>query len=250
MALRRRAQWNAAARRTLDRWENHGQRHLLRDPVVDRGYITSLTQRDPSGELVVVMGASHPRSFATGTAPSPARRASSETGSRPRSGAGTSRADSSMNGLLVVNGPCHQRSQRRVVRAGTPVARTEALTAIIVMAIALATTTTAPTYTRRPRKRTEGGMARRRHPSRPQQRLKRRSNASAAAASSPPRGLRGWSLRYSGPPQSRHGSWAARSTIASSTALSPSKNSIPIANGSNIASSLSRNSEASPSEGL
>jgi hypothetical protein len=47
--------------------------------------------------------------------------------------------------------------------------------------------TTAPTYTRRPRNRTEGGVARWRQPSRPQQRLKRRAKASAAAAKRPPR---------------------------------------------------------------
>ena len=58
-------------------------------------------------------------------------------------------------------------------------------------ATALATITTAPTYTRRPRNRTDGGVARWRHPSRPQHRLKRRPNASAATAISPPRGLRG-----------------------------------------------------------
>jgi hypothetical protein len=45
-----------------------------------------------------------------------------------------------------VNGPRHQPTHRRVVRAGTPVARTMALAPIAVSATALATTTTAPTY--------------------------------------------------------------------------------------------------------
>ena len=40
-------------------------------------------------------------------------------------------------------------------------------------------------------KATDGGVARRRHPSLPQQRLKRRTHPSAAAAICPPRGLRG-----------------------------------------------------------
>jgi hypothetical protein len=44
-----------------------------------------------------------------------------------------------------MNGPRHQRSQRRMVRAGTLVARTAAATAIVVSATALAMMTTAPT---------------------------------------------------------------------------------------------------------
>jgi hypothetical protein len=44
-----------------------------------------------------------------------------------------------------VNGPRHQRSHRRVVRAGTFVARTAAAKDVVVSAIAAAMMTTAPT---------------------------------------------------------------------------------------------------------
>ena len=125
-----------------------------------RGYITPLTKRDPSGQLVVVIGASQAMSFARPASLSPSSRSRSEVGSRRRSGAGRSRADSSTNGALVVNAPRHQRSQRRVVRAGIPVVRTAALAAAIASATALARITTAPTYTLRPRKRTDGGVTR------------------------------------------------------------------------------------------
>ncbi len=83
-----------------------------------------------------------------------------EVGNVLREKDGTSRADSSTNGALVVNGPRHQRSQRRVVRAATPVARAAARARAAPNALALTTITTAPTYTRRPRNRTDGGVAR------------------------------------------------------------------------------------------
>jgi hypothetical protein len=109
-----------------------------------RAYIAPLTKRDPSGQLVVVSGASQVSSRATRSAGSPASRSSRETGSRERSGGGTRRADKSTNGALWVNGPRHQRRHRRVVRAGTPVAATTARTATVANMIALAMITTAP----------------------------------------------------------------------------------------------------------
>lgn len=61
---------------------------------------------------------------------------------------------------------------------------------------AVARTTTAPRYTLRPRKRTEGGVWRVRHPSTAQQKLWRRSYPSGSSAG-PPRGLRGNGARCS-----------------------------------------------------
>jgi hypothetical protein len=155
------------------------------------GHIAALTKLQPCRQLVVLIGASHDRSFKTAADRPAANRSNNDVGSHRRSGGGTIRADSSTNGRLVVNEPRHQRSHLRVVRDGTPVARTAALAAMLVSATAAATITTAPTYTRRPKNRTDGGVARRRHPSLPQQRLKRRTHPSAAPAICPPRGLRG-----------------------------------------------------------
>ncbi len=90
----------------------------------------------------------------------PASLSSNEAGKARRSGAGTRRADRSTNDALATNGPRHHRSHRRVVSAGTPVARTTAAAEITASATALARMTTAPMYTRRPRKRTDGGVAR------------------------------------------------------------------------------------------
>ena len=45
-----------------------------------------------------------------------------EVGNVLREKDGTSRADRTTNGAVVVNGPRHQRCQRRDVRAATPVA--------------------------------------------------------------------------------------------------------------------------------
>jgi hypothetical protein len=107
-----------------------------------------------------VIGASHARSLVTRPAGSPSNRSRIEVGIALGEKDGTSRADSAMKATLVVNGPRHQRSQRRVVRAAIPVARFAAPALAAARATALATITTAPTYTRRPRNRTEGGMAR------------------------------------------------------------------------------------------
>jgi hypothetical protein len=146
---------------------------------------------DPPGQLAVVSGATQVKSLAMGAGPSPPSRSRIETGARRRSGAGPRRADRSTKGAVDVNGPRHHPSHRRVVRAGTPVVQTPALTVAAATATALTSTTIAPMYTRRPRNRTDGGVARWRHPSRPQHRLKRRPIASAAIASSPPRACGG-----------------------------------------------------------
>ncbi len=125
--------------------ENTGSAVFCANRVRPRGYIVSLRKRDPSGQLVVVIGASHASSFA-------AKRTDLRRAARSATGAGAvDRAPAPgaprapTKGALVVNGPRHQRSHRRVVRAGTPVARTAAIATIVVGAIALATTT-APTY--------------------------------------------------------------------------------------------------------
>ena len=141
-------------------WKNAGSAIFCANRMTRCGYITPLTKRDASGQLAVVIGASQAKSLAMGAGPSPTSRSRSETGSCRRLGAGTRRADKSTNGPLFANGPRHQRSHRRVVRAGTPVVRTPAPTVATASATALASTTTAPTYTRRPRNRTDGGVAR------------------------------------------------------------------------------------------
>ena len=91
---------------------------------------------------------------------------------------------------VVMNGPHHHPSHRRTVRAGTPVVDRISRSAVSACATMLATITTTPRYTRRPRKRTDGGSARLLQPSRPQQRLKRVTDLSPLGAISPPRGLR------------------------------------------------------------
>ena len=91
------------------------------------------------------MGASQASNRWMRTAGSPPNRCRIEVGSALRDNEGTSRADSSTNGALVVNGPRHQRSQRRSVRAGTPVTRCADAAAVAARAATLATITTAPT---------------------------------------------------------------------------------------------------------
>src|SRR5262245_54451590 len=114
-----------------------------------------------------------------------------DAGNNERAGAGTRWDASSANTAVLVNGPRHHPSHRRSVRGAIPVARRAAAAPVTVSATTLAPTRATPTYTLRPRNRTDGGVERFRHPSRPQQRLKRRATPSTLAASTPPRGLRG-----------------------------------------------------------
>jgi hypothetical protein len=117
---------------------------------------------------------------------------SSEAGAAHLDGASTSAGSTSPRARAVgrVKGPPHHPSHRRVVRVGTPVAWWSSVALAILRASMLATMMTAPRYTRRPRNRSDGGVARLRQPSRPQQRLNRVTNASPAGAISAPRGFR------------------------------------------------------------
>ena len=154
---------------------------------------------------------------------------------------------------VVVNGPRHQRSHRRVVRAGTPVVRVDrARASSAASATTLATITTAPTYTRRPRNRTDGGVARRRHPSRPQQRLKRRRErlgrrrpaARREACAGSPRGA-------AGRRRSRHGSLRRPRHDRRVDRRQPLKKLAPQLESDRTSSPpVLANSEASPSERL
>jgi len=67
-----------------------------------RGYIRPRTNRDPSGQLVVVSGASQTKSWAMAAGPTPSR-SKSELGIRPGSGAGTRRAERATNGLVILS---------------------------------------------------------------------------------------------------------------------------------------------------
>jgi hypothetical protein len=61
--------------------KNTGSAIFCANTAGRRGYIAALSQRDPSGLLVVVIGASHARSLVTATDWSAASRWSNETGS-------------------------------------------------------------------------------------------------------------------------------------------------------------------------
>ena len=69
---------------------------------------------------------------------------------------------------------------------------------------AVTTTMHAPQYTRRSQNKTDGGRVRHRQPSRPQQRLKR-TQYSSGKQDGPPRGLRTYEAKCSGPPQKGNG---------------------------------------------
>ena len=83
----------AAAKRPYAHGKNMGSAIFCAKRGAPCGYIAPLTKRDPSGQLVVVIGASQAMSFAERAALSPSNRSRIEVGSRRRSGAGTSRAD-------------------------------------------------------------------------------------------------------------------------------------------------------------
>jgi hypothetical protein len=109
------------------------------------GYTRPLTKREPSAVVVVVSGASHPRRLRTRADAQPVSLSRIEVGRERRSTAGTSRPEISTNTGVDTNGPRHHRSQRRLVRAGTPVARVAALAIVCARATTLATITIAPT---------------------------------------------------------------------------------------------------------
>jgi hypothetical protein len=151
--------------------------------------MTNLRKRDRSGTVRVVIGASKRDTSSSGV--DDVKRASSDAGSSSSEGGGTMRAQHSRQSASATNTVRHHVLQRRTVRTGTPVASRSALARAVTSAIALARITTISAYTRRPKKRTDGGVARRLQPSWAQHRLSRRVHASAAGASAPPRGLRG-----------------------------------------------------------
>jgi hypothetical protein len=151
--------------------------------------------RSPLAQLAcyvaVVRGKSQRSSDCTRAASVPVNLSKIDAGNLGRDSAGKKRPDISTKTSVLGNVPRHQRNHRRVVRAAIPVERIAWLAVAVSNATALATITAALAYTRRPRNRTDGGVARRRHPSSLQHRLKRRRNVSAARAITPPRGLRG-----------------------------------------------------------
>ena len=119
------------------------------------------------------------------------KRSRSEAGSRACSTGGIKRARAVCQNGVAVNVSLHHRRQRAMVRGGTGTisprrSRRDALAPDCRMAIS---TTMAATYTRRPRKRSDGGVARDRHPCRRQQNEKRWS-CSGPSFSGRPRGLR------------------------------------------------------------
>ena len=69
---------------------------------------------------------------------------------------------------------------------------------------AVTTSMHAPQYTRRSQNKTDNGRVRRRQPSRPQHRLKR-IQYSSGKPGGPPRGLRTYEAKCSGPPQKGNG---------------------------------------------
>ncbi len=93
-----------------------------------------------------------PKGLAMAAGPTPSR-SKSELRIRPGSGAGARRAERATNGLVLLNGPRHHRSHHRPRRhaclANGPAH------GVAARATALARTITAPTYTRRPRNRTD-----------------------------------------------------------------------------------------------
>lgn len=169
-----------------------GSRHLLREREDEGRHEVPLTKRAPSATDAVVNGASSRSTLAMRAAISGAVILdTSDAGSSRTRGGGTRWARISVKTGVSVNDPCHQRSHRRSVRAGTHEARDAALAAANARLRRLATSTTTPRYTRRPRNRTDGGVARLRQPSRLQQRLNRRENAPVISANAPQRGFRG-----------------------------------------------------------
>ena len=110
-----------------------------------RGYIAALTKRDPSGQLVVVSGASHAAASRRAAAGRPRAARAARRAAARRSGAGTRRADSSTNGAARREraAPPAQPSPRRARRhARRPHARRSPPSPS--SATALATITTAP----------------------------------------------------------------------------------------------------------
>ena len=256
MALRARPSVTRSdARDPTPRRINTGSAIFCASRVRGRGYITALTQRDPSGQLIVVIGASHPRSFATralvgfsGRSRRQATRGAAAAGARAP--AAESRRQ------------LHERRARRE-RAPPP---------------AQPSACGASRYARGSHGRARGARrvrARARYDHHgadvhaAAEEPNRRGHGSTAAPLAAAAEIEAPAERLG-----RHGQQApsrlARviATIQRPPALSarllgrplddrlvdgpeePSKNSILISNGSTIASSLSRNSEANPSERL
>src|SRR5271170_6249412 len=154
-----------------------------------RAQAVNLRKGDPAGNEPVVSGARNSSTTRTRCCHVPGSLATIDAGNSLVS-TPTSRACTATSTAVLRNGPCHHPSHRFVVRAGTPVTRRTDPSVPSACASMLATSTTAPRYTRRPRNRSDGGVARLRQPSRPQHKLNRRTNSSPACAISAPRGLR------------------------------------------------------------
>jgi len=125
--------------------------------------------------LVVVTGAMNCNTFWTAAAPASPKRESSEAGSSDSCTGVEKKAFASVQNALSAKTACHHPSHRRTVRLGAPC--TPATVAHspqgFARPAALATTTITEMYTLRPKKRSDGGVARRRQPSRRQHKLSR-----------------------------------------------------------------------------
>jgi hypothetical protein len=121
------------------------------------------------------------KSAKSGEGSSAPNRSTSERGNRVTSTGGISLARAVRKNALSTKAPPHHAAQRRNVRLGT---------ALATNADRLAASTTTAAYTRRPRKRTDGGVSRFRQPPREQHSLNRRETP-ASQAGGIPRGLRG-----------------------------------------------------------
>ena len=191
----RRRSRSVATPGTLGDVEIQPRSHLLREPHDSEGFHT---KRAESGTDPVVAGASH-RAAAVSTSAavdsfalriSAASRSSKDSGSFDASGGGgANRARMTVQSGDCGNSPCHHVRHRWSVRRGTPVTRSACRITPITSTRTEASSTTASQYTRRPRNRTDGGSARRRHPRRPQQSENRIASTSSATIQ-PPRGFR------------------------------------------------------------
>lgn len=167
--------------------------HLLREPH-DTATVT--TKRAPSGTDSVVSGLSScaascsASTLLIGGGPVISRSSSALGSSLVSGGGGVNRPRSWVHVGVIANTLDHQRSHRRSVRTGTPLCLLTSLKTLANSAAELASSTTTSRYTRRPRNRSDGGVARLRQPRRPQQSENRRENPSPADAISAPRGLR------------------------------------------------------------
>jgi len=144
---------------------------------------------------------------------SPAKRSSSDAGSRAWSTGGIKAAAATRQNGLAVNALRHHCRHRAMVLWLTPNSSDSCRAAAAPCRIAETSTTTAPRKTLRPRNRNDGGVRRLRQRSAAQQKLKRWSKPALSPAGAP-RGLRRNRAECSTPPQRAHP--AARAAVARS----------------------------------